>query len=314
MILGGRGGPSANGTTQLIIVVIWHSLCGGEGQLRRRAGVCMLHVYGDESADGRKHCVFAIACVVGAEEQWKQLESKWLARCGGVPFHAKDCDSDRGDFAIFPHEENKARYRELAILVAESGVGGFGIALDLGAQRRVFPEAPVELAFYKCFIEAVQKMRNCAAYNNEIVKFTFDKRPEDEHNIGVLYTLARGTKEWTPYIDSEIDFACARDQSRLQVADLFARETMKALYNEVGPQQRPPRKSWQCLAETGRFHIEGFGEEWFSELKAHMPDLEEMTGMSMANYACWLTTTGRRVDNISNRFDYIRCVTERDGP
>lgn len=156
-------------------------------------------------------------------------------------------------------------------------------------------------------------MKNCAAYNHETVKFTFDMRPESEHNTGLLYGMAKQTKQWNPYLDSEIGFACSRDHPRVQVADLFARETMKALDNSFGPNRRPPRKSLATLLETGRFHIDAFSTEWFEDLKSHMAKLEKLTGMSIADYAHWLTLTKRMIDNISNRFDYIKYVIGRDG-
>ena len=156
-------------------------------------------------------------------------------------------------------------------------------------------------------------MKNCAQYNHETVKFTFDMRPESEYNTGLLYGMARQSKEWNPYIDGEFSFACSKDNPRIQVVDLFARETMKALDNSFGPNKRPPRKSLSCLLETERFHVEAFSTEWFEDLKLHMSDLEKSTGMSMADYARWLAATKRNTDSISNRFDYIRYVIARDG-
>lgn len=228
-------------------------------------------------------------------------------------FHAKDCESDRGDFRQFPHDQNQERYRALTTMLAASGLGGFGIAIDLAAQRRVNPHALETFAYYKCLLEVVQKMRNCAAYNNETVKFTFDTRHESEYNTGLLYGMAKDAKDWKPFIDAEIDFACSRTNPRIQVADLFTRETMKALDNHIGPVKRPMRKSWQCLKETNRFHMEAFGEEWFRDLMAHMSDLERKTNMSMSDYAQWLETKGKDADGISNRFEYMKYAIERDG-
>lgn len=274
--------------------------------------VAVLICCGDESADEAKERVFAVAGVIGGEEQWAQLEPKWVERCGGIPFHAKDCDSDQGDYAGKDHKENKALYRDLTIMLAEGGMGGMGIALDLAGQKKVFPDTPGGLPYYKCFIELVQKMKNCAAYNQQQVKFTFDMRPEGEHNTGVLYSLAKRAKEWNPHLDSEISFACSRENPRVQVADLWARETMKGLDNTTGPVRRDPRKSLVCLSDTGRFHIDVFAEEWFRGLKENLPQLEKITRMSMREYAEFLHNR-RLVDNMSNRFAYIQYAMDRDG-
>jgi len=135
----------------------------------------LLSVFGDERVDETKQRVFAVAGVIGAEQTWEQLEAKWVSRTNGIPFHANDCDSDWGDYANTPHAENKALYRDLATMLAGSRLGGWGIAIDLIAQRRVFPEAP-DIAYYKGFIEVVEAMKNSASNNHEAVNFTFDMR------------------------------------------------------------------------------------------------------------------------------------------
>src|SRR5207249_9086331 len=89
----------------------------------------ILLVFGDESADETRERVFAVAGVVGSEKQWVLLEAQREARCAGVPFHAKKCDTDYGDFAAFTHQQNKDLYRDLTVLLARSRLGGFGIAL-----------------------------------------------------------------------------------------------------------------------------------------------------------------------------------------
>jgi uncharacterized protein DUF3800 len=247
----------------------------------------MLSVYGDESSDETKQRVFAVAGVIGPDEAWKNLEEKWLDRTGGISFHASHCESDRGEYAKTSHEENKALYRDLTILIAESGMGGWGFAIDLAAQREIFPDAP-DIAYYRCFIEVLQAMRNCAAFNHHTVKFTFDTRRESEHNAGLLYGMFREMPEWKDVVFSEISFACSRDQPRIQVADLFARETMKLLDCVVGPVKRPPRKSWLTLRETGRFHAEAISIDWFKSLRGQLTQLQERTGMSQDKYHRWL--------------------------
>lgn len=280
--------------------------------LKRKVAV-VLFAFGDESADEKKERVFAVGAVIGSEQHWTWLEDRWNIICDGVPFHANDCDGNREDFAQFTLEQNQERYKLLTKMLAISGLGGFGIAVDLAAQRRVNPDALESLAYYKCFIELIQKMRNCAENNKDIVKFTFDMRPESEHNTGVLYAIAKNTSNWKRFIDSEISFGCSKDSARLQVADLFTREVMKAWDNKIGPVKRPMRKSWKCLRETNRFHAEVFSEEWFRGLIQNMPELEKVTGMSMSDYVRWLSATRRKVDNISNRFEYMRFVIQRDG-
>lgn len=241
-------------------------------------------MFGDESTDETQQRVFAVAGVIGDETHWKWLEERWTICTEGTPFHATDCDSDGGDYKGREHSTNKNLYKSLAILLAESGLGGWGFAIDLQAQRRVFPESP-DIAYLKSFLEVLKAMRNCAAYNKETVEYTFDMG-RDEYNAGYLYSRLVVHEDWKDYISTKISFECSRKNNRVQVADLFARETMKALDNHFGPKKRPPRKSFQALVETGRFHVEAISEEWFQDLKRQI-DFDKELGPP-EEYRRWL--------------------------
>jgi hypothetical protein len=267
-------------------------------------------VYGDESADEKKQRVFAVAGVIGTDAMWESLEARWSERTHGIPFHANNCDSDYGDYAKTPHGENKALYRDLTILLADSGLGGWGFVMDLAALRQVFPDAP-DIAYYRCFIEVLDAMRKCAINNRETVKFTFDSRLESEHNAGMLYGMFREAPEWKHYMFPEISFVCSREQPRVQAADLFARETMKTFDNRFGPERRPVRKSWLALRETERFHIHAVSLAWFEDLKRKMTALQELMGMSRENYVAWLNQFSL-IHNTTNMFRYVAWCDKRD--
>src|ERR1700688_2112186 len=98
----------------------------------------MILVYGDDSADEKRERVCAVAGVVGTWRAWRLLEREWLIRTNGIPFHANDCESDRGDYRNTPHSENKALYKDLAIMVAKSHLYGVGVVIDLMAGNSVF--------------------------------------------------------------------------------------------------------------------------------------------------------------------------------
>lgn len=158
-------------------------------QLSRLVAI-MLLVYGDESMDETKQRVCAVAGIIGTEDQWKALEWRWTHRTNGVPFHGNDCDSDQGDYANRPHWENKALYRDLTTLLANSGLAGYGHAIDLKAKNAVFPESE-DLAYYTAFQRVVIAMKNFAQHAGEIAEMTFDMRLESEHNAGFLYGAIR---------------------------------------------------------------------------------------------------------------------------
>jgi hypothetical protein len=233
----------------------------------------MLFVYGDESMDERKQRVCAVAGIVGAEDSWRDLESKWIARTGGIPFHAKECDSDQGDYADKQHAENKALYKDLAILMAEANLAGFGVAIDLIAQQRVWPDA-LDISYYKAFLHVLLKMKKVADYFGENLQFTFDSRLESEHNAALLYDSIREDEPGClERFASKVSFQFSKDNPRIQVADLFARETMKALDNIIGPTKRGDRKSWLALHGSGKYLIEAYGNDWFDDLKRNYGEL-----------------------------------------
>jgi hypothetical protein len=74
-------------------------MSGGASRLPLEGHVSVMYVYRDDGSDARKERVTAVSVIAGYEDWWQDLEEKWLARCGGGPFHAKDCESDWGDFA-----------------------------------------------------------------------------------------------------------------------------------------------------------------------------------------------------------------------
>lgn len=260
----------------------------------------MLSVFGDESADETQERVFAVAGVIGDEDRWRWLEERWIICTEGIPFHATDCDSDGGNYKGRDHAINKGLYKALTVLLAQSGLGGWGFAIDLQAQRKVFPDAP-DIAYLKCLMEVLLAMRNCAAYNMETVQYTFDMG-RDEANAGYLYGKLVEHRDWRPYISTKIAFECSRTNNRLQVADLFAREAMKALDNHFGPVKRAPRGSFRTLIETGRFHVEAISEEYFQDLKKQM-DFDKELGPP-EEYRKWLRQNNFRHSTLA-MFRYL---------
>src|ERR1700722_7899180 len=127
----------------------------------------MLLVYGDESMDETKQRVCAVAGIIGTEEQWNALEWKWARRTNGVPCHGNHCESDRGDYLGRPHWENQALYRDLAILLADSGLAGYGQSIDLIARKRIFPESE-DITYYTAFQRVLFAMKNFAFHAGDM--------------------------------------------------------------------------------------------------------------------------------------------------
>ena len=275
-----------------------------------RLVMSMILVYGDDSADEQRQRVSALAIAVGKKDAWDEFEPRWKARNDGIPFHAKDCETDNGDYARFPHEHNKALYKDLTVMIAESDLIGRAIAIDLKAQREAFPDGP-DVAYFKAFAELLEAVKDVCAHFQLPAKFAFDIGPENEYNAGLLY---QGTRECSPkmleWFDPEISFLSAKNSAKLQVADLLAYEAMKNVDNELSATGHK-RRSWQALARTNRFSVIAYSIEWFEDVKRNMPRLEELSGFNRSDYIQWLKDRNRQ-HSISNLIHFTNWIAIRD--
>jgi hypothetical protein len=167
------------------------------------------------------------------------------------------------------------------------------------------------LAYYKAFIELLDAVKDVCVHFRVPAKFTFDISTENEYNARLLY---KGTREDSPdmieWFHPEISFAPAKDSARLQVADLLAYEAMKGIDHATGPILRK-RRSWEALAKTDRFHIIGYGMEWFEDTKRNMPKLEEKSGFNQQDYQQWLKDRNRQHSS-SNMIHFTNWIGERE--
>ncbi len=284
-----------------------------QSQLCERVSAIMFLVYGDESLDETQSRVCAVAGLVGAEMAWDLLEQRWKQLHGIIPFHANHCESDQGDYAPAPnddpnqkHKQNQELYKASVILLAESEIGGFASAYDLAAQKSEFPPPMAPPVYYQPFVDVLQAMRNFAAERDDMAELTFDSRVESEHNAGLIYAnLRENSPTWRERLAEKISFVSSRTNSRIQIADLFAREAMKALDNQVGPHARPIRKSLKCLQDTGRFVVVGFGANYFRAVKADMDNLCDIWGSVPQDYRKWLKERNRQ-DSLTNYFQFLQ--------
>lgn len=267
-------------------------------------GICLvIYAYGDDGSDSKRERVISVAIIAGREEWWEEAEVDWKVRCGGIPFHATDCESDQGDYENIPHEQNKALYKDLTRILAASKLGGIGVGIDLQGQQKVFP-GRFELSYYRAFSECMEKVANVAEKDGEVVKIVFDVSRENEYNASALYSMLRnGEPRFAQRLDAEIGFTTWRGCPRVQMADLLAFESWKAIDHTLGPIKRT-RKSWDVLRGTNRFETLAYGEEWFLGLKAHIGELEKAAGFNEGDYLQWLSNKNRK-HNISNLIAFI---------
>jgi len=269
----------------------------------------VIYAYGDDGSDEKRERVTAVSIIAGDEQGWIELENEWTNRCGSIPFHATDCESDMGDYEGIPHEQNKALYRDLAGILAASTVGGIGIGIDTVAQAKIFPSA-LPLAYHRAFVECLERVANVGEDYQHVCKVTYDISRENEYNAGQLYAWMReGDERLCRWLHPELSFGSWRDSARIQTADLLAFEAWKAVDHSVGSVKRT-RKSWELLRATDRFETFGYSEDWFKDLQKHLEsgELEKKVGFNESDYLHWLANH-KRQHSISNLFAFLRSRT-----
>jgi hypothetical protein len=122
--------------------------------------------------------------------------------------------------------------------------------------------------------------------------------------------LRENNSEWQQRFADEISFVSSRLNVRIQIADLFAREAMKDLDNEVGPKKRPTRKSWECLRDTGRFFIKRTGMEYFDPASRNMDQVREIFHIGPGDFEQWLKDRNRQW-NHTNWYEFLQWAYNR---
>jgi len=197
------------------------------------------------------------------------------------------------------------------MLIAQSGTKGYGIALDLASYKRFFPDVPQGVSYYLAFTHVVHHFIQRGSASAPAA-FTFDHRKESDYNAGRLYDHLINRPDWAehPFLDTKVPFD-SRQNPRIQIADLVARETMKVLDNQIGPKTRPMRKSIRALDESLRFSFDLWGKDWFRSYSESMPELERVTGLRRQDYQTWLENQ-KLIDNESNKLRFIVWREQQD--
>ena len=230
----------------------------------------MHSVFGDESADQHNKKVFAVAGVLGDEHQWAAIRSEWSALTKGRIFHAADCEAGYGVWQGIAEHIRHRLHRDLTRLLANSGLVGWGVGIDLAGCLRAFPEARHDQPYYSCFFRTVFYLSSKAALfiPRDTVEFIFDSHPVTNFNSGVLYRymVEQGNWQTQPVMKKKISFASRQDIG-IQIADLWAREVMKRLDEYLRDSRSIPRLQWSTLRDSKRFGADFQVEEYFQDLK-----------------------------------------------
>ncbi|HLJ27641.1 MAG TPA: hypothetical protein VKY85_13095 [Candidatus Angelobacter sp.] len=262
----------------------------------------MANIFGDESADERAERVFAVAAIMGTDKQWEEFVPAWVDITEGQEFHAAEWE------ALVAHDKElldkrQKSYRKLTELIAWSGMHGWGVAVDLVSYRKAFPHITSDHAYHKCFIEVVERLiKDAIGLCHRDLKLTFDCR-QGSGTTGRLYDWISSLPQWEGSLlfADKISFA-NRKNPRIQAADLLARETMKGLYDKIGPSPRSMRKSLITLASSARhFQFRFLMDDYFEQMREGLArDIERCKN----EYDGWLRKMGAQ-DNLDNRHRFM---------
>lgn len=278
---------------------------------KKRPVAIMLTVYADESSDGKQERIFAIGGLIGTQEEWDSVEGIWLERTGGTEFHATDCEANRGAFKNNSPEENRALYKDLTKILAQSPLWGFGNAIDIQAYKETIPNTLDVAPYFQCFLNVVDRIAQIGSVYipQQKVKFIFHRRFETQYNAFYLYDfLCKSDQVGPPQtLMDEISSATSKTVG-IQVADLFSREVMKdfewQLVRLSGVINRRRRLSWEALNDTNRFKFMNWFREDFEHLAQRMSRLEQEKGNQWERYESWLLQEGC-VDNAESRTRFL---------
>ncbi len=271
---------------------------------KKRPVAIMLTVYGDESHEGEKRKVFAVAGIIGTDEQWDSFDAIWLARTGGKIFHAADCETDKGDFKGIPHDVNLEFVKDLTQILIKSPMKGFATAIDIEACRDLIPHFLETDLYFRCFAPVVLLFARMAHDYNppQQVRFLFDRNDETEFLSIKLVEYFASLKKYpfSAFID-DCGFA-SKKKPGIQAADLIAREAMKDLDNILHP-KRDRRRSMTALLESKKFGFRFWDRQSFEEHIEDLPEIEKQIGMRWDDYENWCQKESCS-DNAGERMRY----------
>jgi hypothetical protein len=261
-----------------------------------RLVIGMASIFGDESADEKVQIVFAVAALVGLESQWEAAEEEWLKITKGREFHTNQWASS---------SYGKDSYDDLARVIGSSGLRGQGVAIDLKEFRTAFPDLRTQdYAYHKCFIETVDRLVKVSAEQGyKDLKLTFDGR-QGSGTTGLLYDSITAQKEWADAFDfaDEISFG-NRKNPRIQMADMLARETMRGFLSAI--ENVEPKEPYRILGRSNeRIWFDFLVEDYFSQWRNALRELEEKTGLYANEYFAWIKRKNMQ-DNLNSRIRYM---------
>jgi hypothetical protein len=214
--------------------------------------------------------VVAIAGLIGREGSLRGLESEWkkhLQRplCGNKPplkrFHMVDCQNSLNEFAGWNRTETDYFCHQLATVIIESGVGGYGMAcsrkdweeLVTGDIKAIMGDT-VGHCMRSCFMQAAAwAQNNSFDPQMRFIFDDFDNRSARQRDNKVVFDAFQRQTLPPPELVG-VSYATSQKALPLQAADLIAWEFYQHAKDVLTAGLAPPRRrQWIALASQIQF-------------------------------------------------------------
>jgi hypothetical protein len=239
-----------------------------------------IRFYGDESED-KDEKVIAIGGFIGFAEEWDTLQEKWVARVkptGVSSYHMTDCECGQGEFSKengWSEQDRRQLTIDLIELIVTHNVFLIGHAVLLDDYRKLpsVNDEGVKLGhdkWHMAFQGLLQQVANRVgddAPAEETIAFIFDWK-QKQGGAQFLFDHTKGEKRLKPWRHrlgtlafGHKEFDVPSSIPLLQVADIGAMETRKAIGNPITHPHLPERKSLRRLKEAEKVWSISFMDE-----------------------------------------------------
>lgn len=264
----------------------------------------------DDSKNAR---TVAFAGIVGTQEEWDVIRTRWLDCTKGKEFHSSNCETGHKDYKGIPKQERLDEYKRLTTILAnESTLCGFGVALDIDAFRSSLPKAKKEAPYFSCFMRIIMGLAEVGYLSipRQKVQFAFDMNIRRQYNSALmLKVLSRWPNcKWAQYINDYEIRLLSHKVMEMQAACLLAREPFKYLDNILIGEERNIRASTQKLLSTGRFRFHTYERGYFEIISQYMKEHDDEFKIEDSHYRQWLRDMGIKADNITTQLYWLLTV------
>jgi hypothetical protein len=237
-----------------------------------RGALGVVRAYVDESADERKRYAYAVAGLIGSEEQWLGLELLWEDRTADLKnaFHMNECETFHGEFEGWDVSKKQSLITDLTGIIRDSKLYGFGSSVDIPTFHSVFPDEPKDALYFLCFRHVICQMSFWGTEAGQRVAFVFDRQQEFAQRAHRLFDRLRKSPAKFGASLGSLAFEDRRKFVALQAADLVAYETFKIQHHTEHDTARSPRRSLLALRRTGRFFIRHWDRAVLEGLRREM--------------------------------------------